>query len=182
MAAPIDLHQLRSERDVAPQLRMFGNPELAEAFGERVLQRALSADDQPPAWVPFPQPGKDVGDEQGVLLGIEPPDGQQRQLTVVRLPLRLLGGGQIAVVDERDGDIEDAPGAAVAIREIGTDDDDPEEAADRPECPLEEVCGGAQGGRLRVPIGARRRPSPGGPENDPPSADLARTTKAIAIG
>ena len=90
MAAPVELEQPAVKRDVTAQLTVIGKPALLNARQQRGGEVPLAAHDQTPARIPVAQQRQDVGEQQGVLLGIEPADGQQRQrVTVVAAARRL---------------------------------------------------------------------------------------------
>jgi hypothetical protein len=84
VAVAVALPQPAVERHVAEQLGVVLVSVGAEALGQLVAHRPDAAHDEPPPRVLAPQPREHVGEEQRVLLRVEPADAERGQLPVVR--------------------------------------------------------------------------------------------------
>ena len=95
VAVAVQVEQARPEGNVAQQLCPLGDPELAQAILQRRLHGALPADDQPPAIAAAHEARQHVGQQQGVLLGLQPADADHPQLAPVGAFERRLGGNEV---------------------------------------------------------------------------------------
>jgi succinoglycan biosynthesis protein ExoA len=115
VACAVQLEQPPVERDVAADLAVVGEPELLDARHEGIGQVALAAHDQPPACVPLAQQHEHLGEQQGILLGVEPPDCEELEGLGVIGPVRRAGASlDVRGADQRNSGIEDSAGTPVA--------------------------------------------------------------------
>ena len=120
VAPPVEIEQASVERDVSAQLAVTGQPAPFDARLERGSEVPLTAHDETPSRIPLAQQREDVREEQRVLLGIEPPDGQKRQLRrIVGAASGLLAGVDVGLADQGDGRVQDPRGVPVATRDVG---------------------------------------------------------------
>ena len=120
IGAPIVGAQLLAEGDVAGKLESGAQPKRIRLLLERLSQRTVSDHRQAP--VAFcPKPAQDLGQEQRVLLGLEPGDGEQAN-GLSPVGIRLLLGDELGFANEGDA-AHERLGAPVALGEPGADDD-----------------------------------------------------------
>ena len=83
VARAIHVEQAVGDRHVAEQVGVVGDTEVLEPLPELAFHRALAAHEQPEPLVALPQARQHVGQQQRVLLGLQPADGQHAQLPAV---------------------------------------------------------------------------------------------------
>ena len=137
---------------MAGQLGPLGHAELPQSLPERAPKGAVAADEQAPGTPGVQEPAKDIGDQQRVLLRVEPPDADQPQLAVVGAAGRQLGRDHVLGIDQRHGDLEQRPGSPVAARQLGPDHDHPEPPGQQPERGLERQGRGAHQPAAGAPV------------------------------
>src|SRR5439155_13417239 len=84
VAAAVLLPEARPVRHVAEQLPGVFEPELRDAGGQPLGERALAGHGEPPGAVAPPQAREHLCEKQRVLLGIEPADAEHPQAAVPR--------------------------------------------------------------------------------------------------
>src|SRR4029078_8941580 len=99
-----------SVRHVPEQIRLRTQAERRKPIRECVAQRPLAADQEPPTVRMWREGCQDVGQDQGVLLGLEPPDAQNLdRFAIIRASDRLLYGHDLLPSDQGGVDLEPGP-------------------------------------------------------------------------
>jgi succinoglycan biosynthesis protein ExoA len=172
VALAVELEQPPVERDVAAHLAVFRELELLHARHQRVSEVALAANDQAPARLPFAQQREHLGQEQRILFGVDPPNGQELQSLGVVGALRRAGAGlDVRGADERNGGVQQPRRAPVAGGEIRAYGDHRGAQGDATPAPLEQP-----GRKLKPPALGMAMTDVGGEvlthtEDEPPPSD-----------
>jgi hypothetical protein len=120
IGAPVMLPQLLAGGDVARKLERRAEAKRLRLLLEMLPQRAVSDHLQSP--VSFrPEPGQNLRQQQGVLLGLEPSDGEDAD-GVSPFGIRLLLGCELGFANQGDATYERLA-SAVVLRELGAHDD-----------------------------------------------------------
>ena len=94
MTLPVEPFEPIVHRDVPAKVRVFAHTEPIEPLHQLFPHWAVAADDQAPARIVLAEKRQHVGEQQWVLLALQPPDGENGQL--VRVIATLVG---ILIVD-----------------------------------------------------------------------------------
>ena len=129
----------------------------AQRLGELFLHGAVTAHHEPPARVVLAQAREHLGQQEGVLLGVEPTDAEHAQIPVVGTGQGVLARCHVLVVHQRDHYRQNLT-PAIATGEIGPDRHERVDPAQRAPHALEQErgdagCPGGRGWRVRMWLG-----------------------------
>ena len=149
--------------------------------------RPVAADQQPPVAPALAQARDDVGQQQRVLLGVQSPDREQRQLAaVVATRERLVGVGQVVGGDQRDGRREHPSRVSLQVLalELRADDDHRVAPREQPPDRLEHVGAEVHPAPIRPAAAHVQRHVLANAEDQPPPAQRGeqRERHRVRIG
>ena len=142
MTLPVEPIEPIVHRDVPAKVRVFGHPEPIEPLHQLFLHWAVATDDQAPPRIVLAEQRQHVGEQQWVLLALQPADGENGQL--VRVITALVGILDRGLIDQGDVDPERRNRMAVATLQVRPDDDDRMPPGKHPPRALEEEGQGAE--------------------------------------
>ena len=90
-------------------------------MGERPAERPLAAHLEPPVTIGTGKPVRDIGQQERILLRLEPSDRERIELSRVRPAEGILEGDDVLLLDQRDDNRQQPASAPVAARELGPD-------------------------------------------------------------
>ncbi len=146
----VELGEAAVDRDVAEQRGVPGEPELVQARLQLAGHGAVADDDEPAVDALGPEAGERVGEQQRVLLAVQPPHAEDRRRPARGPGQRVLDGDDVRLLHERDGELEHGARAGVVAGQVGPDDRDGEAPGHPPEGPLEDVGGDVGPATARV--------------------------------
>jgi peptidoglycan/xylan/chitin deacetylase (PgdA/CDA1 family) len=153
VAGAEQVQQRRFVRDETAQLDPVAQSQQFELGSKLVGKGAFATDDQSPARVAFAQRLEHIREQQRVLLGVETPDAEQRQIGVVAPPGSGGSAGvDVAGIDQRDVDRKDAAGMPVAFGQFTANRDHGAATGQEFPHPFEAASGALQSAAIGVAV------------------------------